>query len=180
MSHYTATIQWRRQPGEPFSDNRYSRGHQWSFDGGVSFRASASPHVVPRFSDPAGVDPEEAFIASLSSCHMLTFLHLAAKAGLVVDSYDDTATGRMTRSPEGRIWVSTVTLRPAVIWSGTPPDASTVHDLHHAAHEDCFIANSVKTEVSCEPLRSGPGRAVTGVKPPGGGDCHVTSRERPA
>ena len=152
MSHYTATIQWRRQPGEVFSDNRYSRGHQWSFDGGVTFRASSSPHVVPRFSDPAGVDPEEAFIASLSSCHMLTFLYIAAKAGLVVESYDDTAEGAMSKSPEGRMWVSTVTLRPAVVWGGTPPDRQRVHDLHHAAHEECFIANSVKTEVRCEPV----------------------------
>jgi organic hydroperoxide reductase OsmC/OhrA len=152
MSHYTATVQWRRQPGEAFSDNRYSRGHQWSFDGGVTFRASSSPHVVPRYSDPSGVDPEEAFIASLSSCHMLTFLYLAAKTGLVVESYDDTAEGEMTKSPEGRIWVSTVTLRPAVVWGGTAPDVQAVHDLHHAAHEECYIANSVKTEVRCEPV----------------------------
>ena len=151
MSHYTATVQWRRQPGEPFTDNRYSRGHQWSFDGGVTFRASSSPHVVPRFSDPAGVDPEEAFIASLSSCHMLTFLYLAAKSGHVVERYDDTAEGEMAKTPEGRMWVSIVTLRPQIIWSGTAPDAQAVHALHHAAHDECFIANSVKTEVRCEP-----------------------------
>ena len=151
MSHYTATIHWHRQPGEPFADNRYSRGHQWSFDGGVSIRASSSPHVVPRFSDPAGVDPEEAFIASLSSCHMLTFLYLAAKAGLVVESYDDTAEGQMAKTAEGRMWVSVVTLHPKVVWGGTTPDVHTVHDLHHAAHDECFIANSVKTEVRCIP-----------------------------
>ena len=147
MAHYTATIHWQRGADEPFSDNRYSRGHQWSFDGGVSFRASSSPHVVPRFSDPAGVDPEEAFIASLSSCHMLTFLHLAAKAGFVVDSYDDVAEGVMTKD-DGRVWVSVVTLRPQVVWVGAVPDEMA---LHHAAHDECFIANSVKTEVRCEP-----------------------------
>lgn len=151
MSHYTATVQWHRLPGEPFSDNRYSRGHQWTFDGGVTFRASSSPHVVPRFSDPAGVDPEEAFIASLSSCHMLTFLYLAAKAGHVIDSYDDTAEGEMAKTPEGRTWVSIVTLRPKITWASAPPDPAALHALHHAAHEECFIANSVRTEVRCEP-----------------------------
>lgn len=151
MAAYTATVTWSRGPDEPFTDNRYSRGHQWSFDGGVSFRASASPHVVPRYSDPAGVDPEEALVASLSSCHMLTFLHLAAKEGLVADSYDDTAEGVMTKSAEGRIWVSRVTLRPLVVWGGPAPDDATLARLHHAAHEGCFIANSVKTEVLCEP-----------------------------
>ncbi len=147
MGHYTATVAWRRGADEPFTDNRYSRGHQWSFDGGASFRASSSPHVVPRYSDPAGVDPEEAFIASLSACHMLTFLHLAAKAGHRVDSYDDTAEGVMTKT-DGRVWVSQVTLRPHIIWSGTKPEELA---LHHTAHEECFIANSVKTDVRCEP-----------------------------
>ena len=147
MAHYTATVQWRRGADEPFTDNRYSRGHQWRFDGGVSIRASSSPHVVPRYSDPAGVDPEEAFIAALSACHMLTFLHLAAKAGFVVDSYDDVAEGVMAKT-DGRVWVSQVILRPRVVWSGPVPDELA---LHHAAHEDCFIANSVKTDVRCEP-----------------------------
>ena len=147
MAQYTATVAWRRGAEEPFTDNRYSRGHQWTFDGGVSFRASSSPHVVPGFSDPTGVDPEEAFIAALSSCHMLTFLHLAAKAGHVVDAYDDTATGVMAKT-DGRVWVSQVTLHPHVVWSGTKPQEL---DLHHAAHDECFIANSVKTDVRCEP-----------------------------
>ena len=146
---YTATVQWARQPQESFTDNRYSRGHQWSFDGGVTFRASASPHVVPCYSDPAGVDPEEAFIAALSSCHMLTFLHLAAKAGLVVDAYDDTAEGVMAKTG-GKVWVSVVTLRPWVRWAAAP-EMEAQAALHHAAHEECFIANSVKTEVRCEP-----------------------------
>jgi organic hydroperoxide reductase OsmC/OhrA len=149
MAQYTATISWRRGAEEAFSDNCYGRGHQWSFDGGVSFRASASPHVVGVFADPSGVDPEEAFVAALSSCHMLTFLHLAAKAGHVVDSYDDTALGVMTRT-DGRVWVSRVTLRPEVCWDGT---AAQEDALHHAAHEECFIANSVRTEIRCEPKR---------------------------
>ena len=147
MAHYTATIRWTRGAGEPFTDNRYGRGHQWSFDGGVTFRASASPHVVGKYADPAGVDPEEAFVASLSACHMLTFLHLAANAGHTVDSYDDTAEGVMTKA-DGRVWVSTVTLRPHILWSGNRPEELV---LHHAAHEKCFIANSVKTDVRCEP-----------------------------
>ena len=147
MAKYTATVAWRRGADEPFTDNRYARGHQWTFDGGVSFRASSSPHVVPGFSDPAGVDPEEAFVAALSSCHMLTFLHLAAKSGHVVDSYDDTAEGEMAKEG-GRVWVAKVTLRPHVVWSGTRDQEIA---LHHAAHDECFIANSVKTDVRCEP-----------------------------
>ncbi len=153
MAIYTATIHWQRGAEEPFADNRYSRGHQWSFDGGVSFRASSSPHVVPRFSDPAGVDPEEAFVASLSSCHMLTFLYLAARAGHVIDAYDDTANGEMTKSPEGRLWVSKVTLHPRITWGGIAPTHAEEDDLHHTAHLDCFIANSVRSEIVCEPIR---------------------------
>jgi len=152
MAVYTATVTWTRAPDEPFKDNKYSRGHQWAFDGGVTFRASSSPHVVPRFSDPAGVDPEEAFVASLSSCHMLTFLYLAAKQGLVVDSYVDQAEGVMGRTAKGRQFVSVVTLRPRIAWSGTAPDRAALDDLHHRAHEECFIANSVLTEVKCEPI----------------------------
>lgn len=151
MASYTATILWERTPGEVFSDNRYSRGHTWSFDGGVSFRASSSPHVVPRFSDPSGVDPEEAFIASLSSCHMLTFLYLAAKRGLVINSYEDIAEGRMAKNENGRFWVSEVTLRPRIAWEGSAPDTETTSELHHLAHEECFIANSVRTDIRCEP-----------------------------
>ncbi|MBC7476939.1 MAG: OsmC family protein [Pseudorhodobacter sp.] len=147
MAKYTATVQWKRAADEPFTDNRYARAHQWSFDGGVSFRASASPHVVGKYADPAGVDPEEAFVAALSSCHMLTFLHLAAKAGHRVDSYDDTAEGVMTKT-DGRVWISVVTLRPHIVWTGGRSEELV---LHHAAHEDCFIANSVKTDVRCEP-----------------------------
>ena len=150
MGNYTATVAWARAAGEAFKDNRYSRGHEWSFDGGVTLRASSSPHVVPRYSDPAGVDPEEALVASLSSCHMLTFLYLAAKQGLVVDSYVDQAEGVMGKNAKGRQYVSLVTLRPRIAWGGTAPDAAAVEALHHAAHEDCYIANSVLTEVRVE------------------------------
>jgi organic hydroperoxide reductase OsmC/OhrA len=150
MGTYTATVTWTRGADEAFKDNRYSRGHQWTFDGGVSFRASSSPHVVPRFSDPAGVDPEEAFVASLSSCHMLTFLYLAAKHGLVVNSYADQAEGVMGKNAKGAQFVSVVTLRPKIAWGGTAPDAAVVAALHHAAHEECYIANSVLTEVRVE------------------------------
>ena len=152
MSNYTATIVWQRAQDEPFTDNRYGRGHQWSFDGGVSVRASSSPHVVPRFSDPSGIDPEEAFVASLSSCHMMTFLYLAAKRGLVVNRYEDVAEGSMTKNERGRLWVSLVILRPRIDWEGRAPEAELIEQLHHAAHEECFIANSVRTEVRCEPV----------------------------
>ena len=154
MASHTATITCSRSEGEAFSDNRYSRGHEWTFDGGVRLRASSSPHVVPRYSDPAGVDPEEALVASLSSCHMLTFLHLAAKAGLVVDRYEDTAEGVMERRADGRVWVARVTLRPKIAWvAGGTPAPEAEDQLHHAAHEECFIANSVRTEVTCVPVR---------------------------
>eukprot|EP01035_Chromulina_nebulosa_P056667 gene56667-biopygen40501 len=152
MSAYTATIAWQRAADETFTDLRFSRGHSWAFDGGVVLRASSSPHVVPRFSDPAGVDPEEAFVASLSSCHMLTFLYLAAKRGLVVDRYEDVAEGVMTRNERGRMWVSKVTLKPQIAWAGDPPEAGVLDELHHLAHEECFIANSVRTEVVVAPM----------------------------
>ena len=152
MASYTATITWTRGADEPFTDSKFSRGHDWAFDGGVKFRGSASPHVVPKYSDPAGVDPEEAFVASLSSCHMLTFLYFAAKKGFVVDRYEDTAEGVMTKNAKGKLFISVVTLRPKVTWGGAVPDAAALAALHHAAHDDCFIANSVLTEVHVEPV----------------------------
>lgn len=153
MAVYTATVDWARGADEAFTDNRYARGHRWSFDGGVSFRASSSPHVVPRYSDPAGVDPEEAFVASLASCHMLSFLYVAAKARLVVDRYEDTAEGVMEKNAAGKLWVARVTLRPRVVWGGAAPDRAAEDHLHHLAHEECFIASSVRTDVRCEPIR---------------------------
>ncbi len=152
MSTYLVEIHWSRG-AQKFTDNRYSRAHAWKFDGGVEVPASSSPLVVPLpMSDAAAVDPEEAFIASLSSCHMLWFLSLAAKQGYVVDSYEDAAAGVMAKNTGGKLAMTQVTLRPLVIFSGPKiPDPADLDSLHHAAHEECFIANSVLTEVRCEP-----------------------------
>jgi len=152
MSRYTARVVWERGD-QPFVDNRYSRAHRWRFDGGGEVRASSSPDVVkPPLSDPAAVDPEEAFIASLSSCHMLWFLSLAAAKKFRVDSYDDEAEGVMAKNAEGRVAITRVALRPSIRFSGdTMPTREDQDALHHAAHERCFIANSVKTEVVIEP-----------------------------
>ena len=152
MGHHTARVVWERSPDDPFAGGRFGRGHSWSFDGGLTVRASSSPHVIPRFSDPDGVDPEEAFVASLSSCHMMTFLYIAAKRGLVVNRYEDTAEGELTKNESGRFWLSRVTLRPRIHWEGDAPDSATREELHHLAHEECFIANSVRTDVRWEPI----------------------------
>ena len=155
MSDYRASVEWRRD-GARFTDNRYSRRHLWRFDGGVDVPASASPHVVPLpMSIEAAVDPEEAFVAALSSCHMLFFLSLAAKQGFVVDDYVDEAVGTMARNVDGKLAMTRVTLHPVVHYSGNKrPSRSEEDALHHAAHEECFIANSVRTEVTCEPVLS--------------------------
>ncbi len=147
-------VAWDRD-GARFTDNRYSRGHLWRFDGGVEVPASASPHVVPSpMSVAAAVDPEEAFVASLSSCHMLWFLSLAAKQGFVVDDYRDEAVGIMARDAGGKLAMTRVMLHPAVHYGGERrPSLAEEDALHHAAHEECFIARSVKTEVACEPVR---------------------------
>ncbi len=155
MSEHVCTVSWRRE-GAAFSDGRYGRGHTWRFDGGAVVPASASPHVVPApYSDPRGVDPEEAFVAALSSCHMLSFLWLAARRGVVVDEYTDDATGHMGPNPRGREAVVRVVLRPRVRFSGArPPSDADVAALHHEAHEICFLANSVTTDVVVEPAES--------------------------
>jgi len=152
MSKHTARVTWERGD-QAFTDNRYSRAHAWRFDGGAEVRGSSSPDVVkPPLSDPAGVDPEEAFIASLSSCHMLWFLSLAAAKKFRVDSYDDEAEGVMGKDEQGRVAMTRVTLRPMIRFSGdVVPTAADAEALHHAAHERCFIANSVKTDVRVEP-----------------------------
>lgn len=153
MAEYTSVIVWDRN-GAAFIDNRYSRAHRWLFDGGVEVPASASPHVVPvPQSVAAAVDPEEAFVASLSSCHMLWFLSIAAKRGFLVDSYRDEAVGIMTKDAGGKMAMTVVTLRPEVVFGGErQPPRDDLDAMHHAAHEQCFIANSVKTEVRCEPI----------------------------
>lgn len=149
MTNHEATVRWRCGEGEAFVDNRYSRGHEWYFDGGASVPASASPLVVrPPFSDPAGVDPEEAFVAALASCHMLFFLSFAAREGFKIASYTDRAIGTMSTGSDGRAWMSTVTLNPEIAFAGpAQPGASEIDALHRAAHDACFLANSVKTTV---------------------------------
>ena len=149
MAHeYRATIQWRRD-GADFPGNRYSRAHTWSFDGGIEVAASASPLVVPLpLSCAEAIDPEEAFVAAISSCHMLTFLAIAAKKRFVVDRYEDRAVGVMTKNAKGKLFVSKVTLDPMIDFSGERrPDPSQLAELHHLAHQECFIANSVLTEI---------------------------------
>lgn len=148
MATYTADVSWTLREGEDFLKGRYSRAHTVSFDGGVSIAASASPHVVGKWADASAVDPEEMLVAALSNCHMLTFLHLARLAGFGVASYRDHAEGVMDEIAPGRSAVTKVTLTPVIAWSGDAPDAAQLAKLHHEAHEQCFIANSVKTEVT--------------------------------
>jgi len=151
MSAYGARIEWRRD-GQEFLDGKYSRAHVWAFDGGVTVPASASTHIVPLpWSVAEHVDPEEAFVASLSSCHMLFFLSLAARRGIVVDEYVDEAEGYLEKAADGKLAMTRVILRPQATYAGeAAPDAQTIEALHHRSHEMCFIANSVKTEVLTE------------------------------
>jgi organic hydroperoxide reductase OsmC/OhrA len=149
---YQATVVWEKREGEKFTDNRYARAHQWQFDGGLSVAASSSPQVVPvPLSSENAVDPEEAFVASLSSCHMLFFLFHAARKGYVVERYEDRAEGLMGQNAEGRTAMLKVSLRPQIRWGGEhQPQATELDALHEAAHHDCFIANSVNCEVAVE------------------------------
>lgn len=153
MSEYTARLNWQRGDAS-FTDQRYSRRHTMHFDGGTVVPASSSPHSVPLpWSDLAAVDPEEAFVAAVSSCHLLWFLSLAAAAGYLVDDYADDASGTLARNAEGRLAMTQVTLRPAVRFGGASrPTREQLAALHHEAHERCYIANSVKSEVRCEPV----------------------------
>ena len=152
MSEYYATISWTRGQDEPYIDNKYSRGHSWTFDGGTTVQASSSHHVVPvPYSVEANVDPEEAFVAALSSCHMLFFLSIAAKKRYVIDRYTDDAVGVMEKGSDGKISMTKVTLRPDVKFSGdNRPTLEQLEKIHHQSHEQCFIANSVKTEIVIE------------------------------
>ena len=150
MGQYLATVEWSRGQ-QPFTDNRYSRAHDWRFDGGAVVRGSSAPSSVPvPMSDAAAVDPEEAVVAAASSCHMLFFLAFAAKAGFIVDRYLDQAVGTLGKDDRGRIALTEIMLRPAISWSGAAPDAATLADLHHRAHDACYIANSVRAEIRVE------------------------------
>jgi organic hydroperoxide reductase OsmC/OhrA len=149
MSKHLAKISWKCTSSD-FINGRYSREHTWSFDGGVVVPASPSPSVVPApWSNPDNVDPEEAYVAAVSSCHMLTFLYLASKAGFQVDSYEDEAIGAMRKNERGTPWVSSITLQPKIQYGGSKqPDPAEEARLHHEVHEQCFIAQSIKTEVT--------------------------------
>jgi organic hydroperoxide reductase OsmC/OhrA len=151
MSEYKATIKWTHSQGD-FLKGTFSREHTWTFDGGVTVPASSSPSAVRvPFSNPANVDPEEAFVASLSSCHMLTYLYVASRKGFEVASYEDDAVGSMTKNDRGILWVSSVVLHPRITYAGArTPSHEEVEQMHHAAHEQCYIANSVKTDVRIE------------------------------
>jgi organic hydroperoxide reductase OsmC/OhrA len=153
MAEHKATVRWTLPgDGDAFLKGRYSREHTWTFDGGVTVPASPAPSVVPApYSNPAHVDPEEAFVASIASCHMLTFLYVAMREGFVVERYEDEAVGVMRKNERGAVWVAAVTLHPRIVYGGEKrPTAEEVDHLHHLAHEQCFIANSVKTEVRVE------------------------------
>ena len=153
MSEHTASIRWQRGDAD-FLRGKFSRVHTWTFDGGTTIEASAAPSVVPAaYNSPTAIDPEEAFVASLSSCHMLTFLYFAYKRGFQVDGYEDHAVGLLAKGAGGVPWISTVTLRPRIAYGGDKrPTADDEQQLHHDAHENCFIANSVKTDVRVESL----------------------------
>jgi organic hydroperoxide reductase OsmC/OhrA len=152
MSEHKARIRWTHLPGD-FLKGTYSREHTWTFDGGMTVPASSSPSAVPKpYSNEANVDPEEAFVAAISSCHMLTYLYVASRARFEIISYEDDAVGTMTKNERGSSWVSSVVLRPRIVYGGDKrPSPEEEERLHHAAHEQCFIANSVKTDIVVEP-----------------------------
>lgn len=157
MAVYTAEVLWKRA-NQIFVDNCYSRKHVLRFDAGIEIAGSSSPDVVPLpYSAADAIDPEEAYVSSLASCHMLWFLSVAAKRGFVVDRYHDVAEGVMGKNPGGKLMMTVVTLRPEVVFAGEKqPTKAQLEQLHHQAHEECFIANSVKTEVRCVPRQSAP------------------------
>jgi len=153
MAEYVAEIIWERGDAA-FTDNRYPRRHRWRFDGGLELAGSSSPHSVPvPLSDPAAIDPEEALVAALSSCHMLWYLAIAAKRRFRVDHYRDRAVGVLSKNAAGKFWVSSVTLHPEVRFSGdTLPSREQIEAMHHSAHQECYIANSVSSQIRIEPL----------------------------
>ena len=151
---YNVKISWSKNADEIFTDKKYSRAHTWIFDSGIELKASSSPHVVPLpYSVENAVDPEEAFVASVSSCHMLAFLPLAADKNYIVESYEDNAEGVLAKNSERILSMTKVTLKPKIIFSGDNiPTKNQLDELHHLAHEQCFIANSVKTMISIIPV----------------------------
>ena len=152
MATHNATIRWFASPGEDFAKGQYSRGHSWNFDGLTNVAASASPHIVPApWSNAAAVDPEEAFVASAASCHMLFFLDFARRAGAIVTSYEDDAEGEMEKGSDGKMRITRITLRPKIMFGGDAPTQAMLDELHHKAHEACFIANSITSEILIEP-----------------------------
>ena len=159
MSDHKATIHWDLRATDDFLKGKYSREHTWLFDGGFKVPASPSPSVVPMpWSNPANVDPEEAFVASASSCHMLTYLFLASKKGFQVDSYHDDAVGHISKNENGALWISSITLNPKIVYGGErAPTPADEEQLHHRAHQECFIANSIKTEVTVARVNSTSG-----------------------
>ena len=150
MSTHGTTVEWKRGD-QPFIDKRYSRAHVWTFDGGAAVPASSAPESVPvPMSDASAVDPEEAMIASLSSCHMLWFLAFAANARLTLDSYRDEASGELDKDEAGKRYLARVTLRPVTTFTGRQPDQAELDALHHAAHEHCEMAHSVRATITVE------------------------------
>lgn len=148
MSTYTAKIKWKSDSPEAFAKNQYGRAHEWLFDGGITVPASSSVHAVRLpFSVEEAVDPEEALVAAASSCHMLSFLWVVSKKGFVVESYEDNAVGEMTKNEHGKEWISKITLEPQIVWGEKAPTAQELAEMHHTAHEYCYIANSIKSEV---------------------------------
>lgn len=148
MTTHTADIHWTLKNGEDFPKGRYSRRHMACFDGGVSVPASASPQIVGKWGVETAIDPEEMLIAALSSCHMLSFLHVARLAGFTVTAYSDHAEGVLEEIAPGRMAITKIMLGPRIEWSGQAPDNEALNHMHHEAHTTCFIANSVKTEVT--------------------------------
>lgn len=153
MSEHKATVEWQLEHGGDFLKGRFSREHTWTFDGGFEVPASASPSIVPApMSNEAHVDPEEAFVASLASCHMLTFLYFASRGGFAIRSYVDNAVGTVSKGEGGAMWVSAVVLNPRIEYEGERnPTHEEEAELHDKAHGQCFIANSVKTVVTVNP-----------------------------
>lgn len=148
MATYTADVTWTLKNGEDFQKGRYSRGHTVSFDGGTTISGSASPHVVGKWAEQGAVDPEGMLVAAISACHMLSFLHVVRLAGFTVVAYRDHAEGTMAETAPGKHAVTSVVLHPQIQWTGRVPDSADLDQMHHEAHETCFIANSVKTNIT--------------------------------